>query len=181
MTALKKTSKIVLGHIATVLSFSAFAVTVTPSSLSIPAGGSRTVQLVNISGSVLVQSSNSGIATVKKMDSTNYQVNGLKAGSVVLEFKDRKSSSKVNVTVTTNAAATLNGRLLASNCFQCHGTNGSSGAFDALAGDGSADTYNKLKEFAAKASSSNNVMAAHATGYTDAQMKQIAAYFASIR
>ena len=180
MTALKKTSKIVLGHIATVLSFSAFAVTVTPSSLSIPAGGSRTVQLVNISGSVLVQSSNSGIATVKKMDSTNYQVNGLKAGSVVLEFKDRKSSSKVNVTVTTNAAATLNGRLLASNCFQCHGTNGS-GGFEKLAGTSASEIYGDLKEFASGKEDPDGIMAAHTMGFSDDQLKSIANYFSSIR
>ena len=35
---------------------------------------------------------------------------------------------------TTTASAVPNGRLLASNCFQCHGTNGKGPGFDKLAG-----------------------------------------------
>lgn len=169
-----------LAAAALALSAASWAVTVTPSSLSVAVGATQTVTLSGISGTLTVASSAPTVASVSKVDTTHYKVKGVAAGSATISFKDSTGTKSVAVTVTSSAAV-LQGRLLASNCFQCHGTNGSSGAFDALAGDGSADTYNKLKEFAAKASSSNNVMAAHATGYTDAQMKQIAAYFASIR
>lgn len=74
------------------------------------------------------------------------------------------------------------GRLLASNCFQCHGTNGS-GGFDRLSGESADSLYNELREFALKSGSDayNDIMAAHAKGYTDAQMRAIATYLANVR
>ena len=76
----------------------------------------------------------------------------------------------------TSCAAADGGRLLASNCFQCHGTNGNSGAFDALAGDGQLDLLNKLKDMRTK-SAGSNIMYPHARGYTNAQLACIALYF----
>jgi sulfide dehydrogenase cytochrome subunit len=67
-------------------------------------------------------------------------------------------------------------RLLASGCFQCHGTNGKSGAFDALAGDGKLDMLNKLKDMRTK-SAGSSIMVPHARGYTAAQLDMIADYF----
>ena len=60
------------------------------------------------------------------------------------------------------------GRLLASNCFQCHGTNGK-GGFDEINGKSVGEIYKKLKEFQA-GKEGNGIMAKHALGYTDAQM-----------
>lgn len=68
------------------------------------------------------------------------------------------------------------GRLWATNCFQCHGTNGQSGGFDQLAGDSAGDLFNKLKDQQKK----NTIMGSHARGYTDAELRAIAAYFASV-
>ncbi|MFM7026343.1 MAG: cytochrome C [Limnohabitans sp.] len=67
-------------------------------------------------------------------------------------------------------------RLLASGCFQCHGTNGKSGAFDALAGDGKADMLNKLNEMRKKLAN-GSIMYPHARGYTSYQLDLIAQYF----
>lgn len=67
-------------------------------------------------------------------------------------------------------------RLLASGCFQCHGTNGKSGAFDALAGDAKLDMLNKLKDMRTK-SAGSNIMIPHARGYTAQQLDMIADYF----
>ncbi len=186
MSALKKTRNIALGYITAALSCSAFAVTATPGSLSIAAGASQTVQLADISGTLSVYSSKSGIATVSRVDASHYRISGVKAGSVELEFKDRKSSAKVKVSVTTSTATStsaptaLNGRLLASNCFQCHGTNGS-GGFDKLAGKSASEIYGDLKEFASGQEDSDGIMAAHAMGFSDAQLRSIASYFANIR
>jgi cytochrome c553 len=68
------------------------------------------------------------------------------------------------------------GRLWASNCFACHGTDGQSGAFDQLAGDSASDMFNKLKDQQKK----NTIMGSHARGYTDDQLRAIAKYFASV-
>ena len=76
----------------------------------------------------------------------------------------------------TSCAAPDGGRLLASNCFQCHGTNGQSGAFDELAGESQLDALNELKEMRAKAAN-RNIMIPHARGYTNAQLACIALYF----
>lgn len=70
------------------------------------------------------------------------------------------------------------GRLLASNCFQCHGTNGKGSAFDPLAGLSASETFKKLREMKA-GKEGNGIMPRHAMIYTDAQLQQIADWFAS--
>jgi hypothetical protein len=50
-------------------------------------------------------------------------------------------------TATTQAQTVPNGRLLASNCFQCHGTNGKGPGFDSLAGKSASSIYGDLKDF----------------------------------
>jgi hypothetical protein len=72
-------------------------------------------------------------------------------------------------TVVTQAANTT-GRLLASNCFQCHGTGGY-GGFDRIRG-GEAD---EVLEYLTK-SGPSNIMAAHSQGYTRAQLLTIIQY-----
>jgi cytochrome subunit of sulfide dehydrogenase len=66
------------------------------------------------------------------------------------------------------------GRLLASNCFQCHGTNGRGPGFDRLAGKSASELYKELKEYQSGKEGTNDIMARHAMGYTDAQLRQIA-------
>ena len=78
----------------------------------------------------------------------------------------------------TTTTAPPPGRLLASNCFQCHGTNGS-GGFEDLAGKSASEILNELREMRTKASP--KMMEMHARGYTDAQLTLIANYFASQR
>ena len=70
------------------------------------------------------------------------------------------------------------GRLLASNCFQCHGTNGNGPGFDTLAGKSASEIYQELKEFQS-GKEGNGIMARHAMAYTDAQMKLMSTWFAS--
>ena len=62
------------------------------------------------------------------------------------------------------------GRLLASNCFQCHGTLGTRG-FDSIRGKDARDVLKFLNKPA-----SSQIMAAHAQGYTPAQLQKIIAY-----
>ena len=62
------------------------------------------------------------------------------------------------------------GRLLASNCYQCHGTLGT-GGFDNIRGSDAGEVL----EFMTKPAS-RDIMAAHAQGYTPEQLKKIIAY-----
>lgn len=70
------------------------------------------------------------------------------------------------------------GRLLASNCYQCHGTNGSGGV-ETIRGESVSEIYNELKEMQRK--STPKMMDMHARGYTDAEIKLLATYLSTLR
>jgi len=69
-------------------------------------------------------------------------------------------------------------RLLSSNCFQCHGTNGKGPGFDSLAGKSANEIYKELKEFQS-GKEGKGIMAKHTMVYTDAQMRQISTWFST--
>ncbi len=80
-------------------------------------------------------------------------------------------------TSTPSPAATLvaqppstEGRLLASNCFQCHGTLGT-GGFENIRGGEAREVLEYMTQNA-----SRDIMAAHAQGYTPEQLQKIIAY-----
>lgn len=84
------------------------------------------------------------------------------------------------VAAQTTPAEPPPGRLLASNCFQCHGYNGKSSiGFERLAGESSSEIYNELREMRAKVPP--KMMDMHARGYTDAQLRLIADYLSKQR
>lgn len=70
------------------------------------------------------------------------------------------------------------GRLLASNCFQCHGTNGN-GGFERLAGMSSREIVEEMREMRSK--TKPDIMDIHARGFSDAQLQLIGNYFASLK
>ena len=80
-----------------------------------------------------------------------------------------------------SAAAQMvdDGRLLASGCFQCHGTSGLKGGFGTLAGNEKLDMMNKLNDMRTKAARSS-IMNPHARGYTTYQLSLIADYFSKL-
>jgi cytochrome subunit of sulfide dehydrogenase len=76
--------------------------------------------------------------------------------------------------ITTAVAQTPPpGRLLASNCFQCHGTNGKGPGFETIAGKSANSLYEEMREMRA-GKEGNGLMPKHAMGYTDAQLRLIA-------
>jgi cytochrome c553 len=75
-------------------------------------------------------------------------------------------------------AQSPSGRLLASNCFQCHGTNGRGPGFDSLAGKSAREIYGELAEMRS-GKEGQGLMTRHAMTYTDAQLRQLAAWFAA--
>jgi cytochrome c553 len=80
--------------------------------------------------------------------------------------------------MTVQAQTTPAGRLLASNCFQCHGTNGAGPGFATLTGRSAKEIYEKLVSFAS-GKEGTGLMAKHAMGYTDAQMQSLSAWLAT--
>jgi sulfide dehydrogenase cytochrome subunit len=75
------------------------------------------------------------------------------------------------------SAAAVPGRLLASNCFQCHGTNGS-GGFERLAGMSASEIVGEMREM--RQENPPEMMDVHARGYTDAQIQLIADYLSKL-
>lgn len=83
-----------------------------------------------------------------------------------------------------------NGRLLASNCTQCHATNAlpKKGGYGSLVGKSYSSIYGSLKDLSTKFNSASKtctesdpktcLMAVHAKPYTDQEMQDIAWYLA---
>jgi cytochrome c553 len=70
------------------------------------------------------------------------------------------------------------GRLLASSCFQCHGSGGV-GGFERLAGRDANDIVRELQRLrlADEREAGQDIMVRHARGYSDAQMMALARWF----
>ena len=78
-------------------------------------------------------------------------------------------SKVVGQSTVVSQPANTTGRLLASNCFQCHGTGGA-GGFEKIRGNAS-----EVKKYLGKAAN-GDIMTAHAQGYTSAQLDAIITY-----
>jgi cytochrome subunit of sulfide dehydrogenase len=78
---------------------------------------------------------------------------------------------------SAHAQAPTPGRLLASNCFQCHGSGGAGPGFDRLAGKPAKELLEELREF--RNGQGNSLMSKHSLIYTDAQLRLIADWFAA--
>ena len=80
------------------------------------------------------------------------------------------SNSELNLKA---ASIDLPGRVLASNCFQCHGTNGY--GYEELAGEDASEIISELNEMKSK-NPQKNIMNAHAKAYATEEIKIIANY-----
>lgn len=170
-----------LGLLLLFSSSSSHAISVMPASSSLELNQVQTFLVSKVVGAMSVKVSKEGVLRINKIGPSTYEIQGLAPGVVSVFFLDAKGQATAQVTVNTPpVAANPVGRLLASNCFQCHGTNGA-GGFDQLTGKTESELYGDLKEFARGKEDPTGVMAAHAMGYTDAQLRQIAKFFASVR
>ena len=72
------------------------------------------------------------------------------------------------------------GRLYASQCAGCHGTNGHTVAdIDSIAGKSTKEIYEELKDMQKK-TTTDNIMHRQAKGYTDQQIRELAVYLAAV-
>ena len=80
----------------------------------------------------------------------------------------------------TSPAQSNEARDFASNCFQCHGTDGrAEKGMPKIAGKDAGGLVNKMQEFR-RSTEFKKVMTRHARGYTDEQLWLIGEYFQSI-
>jgi len=84
-----------------------------------------------------------------------------------------------SLAATTVSAAPPAGQLLASQCAQCHGTNGGGPGFDKIAGKPADDLYGDLLEMK-YTTQIESIMDRHARGYTDAQLYELSNYLATL-
>lgn len=157
---------------------------VAPTSLAVPVGESAKAKVSSPSGPVVATSADTAVATVL-LDGESVVVRGRAAGATTVTVRDSRTTRTVSVTVTPpgggtgggggTVSGTTEGRLLASNCFQCHGTYGS-GGFDRITGESQAELLEELNEFLAGEEDPGGIMAAHLQGYTAAQLEAIARY-----
>lgn len=154
---------------------------VSPNAASILVGQKVTLTASNAIGTLTISNSNSGVVAAS-VSANTVTVTAKTAGSAEITVRDSRSTVKVLVTVTSSSPPPSTGsihpgRLLASNCFQCHGTNGS-GGFDRIQGSG--DLLSELREFASGKEDAGGIMGAHAMGYTDQQLQLIADYLSKL-
>lgn len=86
----------------------------------------------------------------------------------------------LGLTTASALAAPPAGQLLASQCAQCHGTNGNGPGFDKLAGMSARELSGEMREMKARANA-EGIMDRQAHGYTDAQIQLIATYLSGQR
>lgn len=159
--------------------------TVLPESLSLTVGQSASVNVSNPNGSVRATSSNSSIATAILRNNV-VTVQGKVAGSATITIKDSKTTRQVAVKVTGNGGGggggvtNSEGRLLASQCFQCHNAKGGSTGFDRITGESVNEIVSEMKEMQAKAASEPEIMHSQAMIYTDAEITALAKYLSSL-
>ena len=101
---------------------------------------------------------------------------------------DNGSSSTSTTTTpgTTNSGSTApsisapdGGRLLASQCFQCHGMNGSSASgIESIAGDNAAQLVDEMLQM--KYSTEVDIMHYQAKGYSENEIRSLATYIAAL-
>ena len=104
------------------------------------------------------------------------------AGLALAPSLQAETSTSTSTLPYASGAMTLDhpGRLLASNCFQCHGTNGKGPGFETLAGKSASELYKEMKEFQS-GKEGDNIMARHVMGYTDAQLQSLAQWLSTQR
>ena len=101
------------------------------------------------------------------------------------ESSDNDNGGSTTTTTTTGSTApTVNApdgaRLLAAQCFQCHGTGGSSSSgIESIAGDSAGELVSDMLEMK-YSTNTNDIMHRQAMGYSEDQIRAIATYIAAL-
>lgn len=87
------------------------------------------------------------------------------------------AASAASVAQTTVSPS---GRLLASNCAQCHGTADTAPGFDRLTGKSASKLLKELQKYRSGAEG-EGIMTLHAMGYTEEQLQQLVQWLSQQR
>lgn len=117
---------------------------------------------------------------VSVLSSCGESGNPASAANITAADADSRGTATPTVAATpgaSGAGSSVPGRLLAANCFQCHGTDGHpAGGFDEIAGESVSEIVEELTEFRQK---DEGIMSVHARGYSEAQVRQLAEYLST--
>jgi len=86
----------------------------------------------------------------------------------------------VSTVSSAQSATSAPGRLLASNCAQCHGMTDAAPGFDRLTGKAASKLLRKLHKYQSGAEG-EGIMTRHAMGYTDQQLRDLAQWLSQQR
>ncbi len=118
-----------------------------------------------------------GSAAVKHfeahLDDEGNSHNGFKQSSAVGNAVSVDNSGDTSLVTPDVSTSSTYGRLLASNCFQCHGTGGT-GGFENIRGGEVSEVFEFFN--GQEGAPSQSIMTAHAQGFTEAQLQAIVAY-----
>lgn len=81
---------------------------------------------------------------------------------------------------TAQTSVSPPGRLLASNCAQCHGTTDTSPGFERLTGKSASKLLKELRKYQSGAEG-EGIMTRHAMGYTEEQLRQLVQWLSQQR
>jgi len=94
------------------------------------------------------------------------------------DHDDDNETGSTTVYTPVSEYTLTTGRLLASQCAQCHGTNGhSTTSWDSIAGESARELIEEMKEI--QAGDEDLIMQAQAHGYSDAEIEALAAWLAT--
>ncbi len=126
----------------------------------------RNIPLALVLGGLLVACGGGGTATSSNSDSNS---NTASIGS----------STTAASGIAPNISAPDGARLLASQCFQCHGMNGiSTTGIDSIAGDSAAHLVEEMLEM--KYSTKVDIMHYQAKGYSEDEIRSMAQYLSAL-
>jgi cytochrome c553 len=86
----------------------------------------------------------------------------------------------VSSTCAAQNAVSPPGRLLASNCAQCHGTTDAAPGFDRLTGKSASKLLRKMHKYQSGAEG-EGIMTRHAMGYTEQQLRDLVEWLSQQR
>ena len=97
----------------------------------------------------------------------------------IKDDEDENNDGEISSYSPVNEYTPKVGRLLASQCFQCHGTNGkSTNGWDSIAGESASETVEDMQEFKS-GEEDEPIMEAQAHGYSDTEIAALADWLAT--
>ncbi|UOG93157.1 MAG: c-type cytochrome [Candidatus Thiothrix sulfatifontis] len=141
---------------------------------------SRNVSLALMLGTLLAACGGGGTTTTSD---ANINTDTTSTGSASSGTNTGSTVTTVTTPAATGTAPAINApdgaRLLASQCFQCHGMNGvSATGIESIAGDSAADLIEEMLEM--KYSTKIDIMHYQAKGYSEAEIRSMAQYLSAL-